>query len=410
MSFTVIPNQPISLDTLDSVTCGDTSDDTCIAFAQTDTTVFQVLLDLEAEEIPTASSEFTSSTGWTEGTGWAIDTVTNKRAECTGNGDLTYALSSISANQYFQITFNVEFSGGEITVSFGGEDIFECDIDTGSGSTIITTSGSYELYHLPCNPSNSNLVFTSSGSPTLITIDNVQVKELVPPTVHVKDYCDDSTVYTPVFSAGNCTNNACDFVTRRKYTASFDTNSALTFKFYQRYMNVIMDWSDASLDDGTYYFTADGISSNCFYLLTNPESCCYRKVSWGINTYTDYLSGNPIQGFSFGSSEDFIMRIPYKLYQPRWQDDYYDTYKNSAGIRSLTSSRTSRIIKMKTGRIPELAHNAIAVALKHPKFQLEDISYVTSEDTYSPNWNEISDLAYSVVELYRKTEDLQTTC
>ena len=107
---------------------------------------------------------FDTDSDWTKGANWTIsDGVATKSAGAQNS--LVQSVTGITADTYYQISFDATVSSGTVTLFF-----------TGTAVAAITTTGSYS-YIVQDSGANDNLSFQGTFS-AAATIDNISVKEI----------------------------------------------------------------------------------------------------------------------------------------------------------------------------------------------------------------------------------------
>lgn len=165
--------------------------------------------------------------------------------------------------------------------------------------------------------------------------------------------------------------------------------------FYLRYR---VNWED--LPEGCYTIELnDGIEyvSECFYV--KLEHDCTILVTWTNNE----------SGFGFDySGVEFIqsLRVPAKLWQPKYNSDIKEIYVDSKGNRQILYARVVKDQLLSVQELPEYLHDALSVGLNHDIVKLDGVEYVFEENEYSPTWRNSSNLAPVLLRAIKKKQNL----
>lgn len=165
--------------------------------------------------------------------------------------------------------------------------------------------------------------------------------------------------------------------------------------FYLRYK---VNWED--LPEGCYTIEMnDGLEyvSECFYVML--EHGCTILVTW---TNNESAFGFDYSGLDFTQS----LRIPAKLWQPKYNSDIKEIYVDSKGNRQILYARVVKDQLLSVKELPEYLHDALSVGINHDIVKLDGIEYVFEEDEYSPTWRNSSNLAPVLLRAIKKNQNL----
>ena len=165
--------------------------------------------------------------------------------------------------------------------------------------------------------------------------------------------------------------------------------------FYLRYK---VNWED--LPEGCYTIEMnDGLEyvSECFYVML--EHGCTILVTW---TNNESAFGFDYSGLEFTQS----LRVPAKLWQPKYNSDIKEIYVDSKGNRQILYARVVKDQLLSVQELPEYLHDALSIGINHDIVKLDGIEYVFEEDEYSPTWRNSSNLAPVLLRAIKKNQNL----
>jgi hypothetical protein len=165
--------------------------------------------------------------------------------------------------------------------------------------------------------------------------------------------------------------------------------------FYLRYK---VNWED--LPDGCYTIEMnDGLEyvSECFYVKLEHE--CTILVTW---TNNESAFGFDYSGLDFTQS----LRVPAKLWQPKYNSDIKEIYVDSKGNRQILYARVVKDQLLSVKELPEYLHDALSIGINHDIVKLDGVEYVFEEDEYSPTWRNSSNLAPVLLRAIKKNQNL----
>lgn len=154
-------------------------------------------------------------------------------------------------------------------------------------------------------------------------------------------------------------------------------------------------------------YKAPVFETECFKL-EDASSCTCATIlmTW---TNDENAFGFDYENFTFVQK----MRFCAKLYQPHYTKDDKDTYRDSAGNRTLLYSSTTKIERLKITPLPEYMHDALSIGIEHDTVRIgttlspdDTVEYVNDEDDYEPRWENQSLLAPITLEMIKDDQNL----
>src|SRR5690606_4520871 len=132
--------------------------------------------------------------------------------------------------------------------------------------------------------------------------------------------------------------------------------------FYLRYK---VNWED--LPEGCYTIEMnDGLEyvSECFYVKLEHE--CTILVTW---TNNESAFGFDYSGLDFTQS----LRVPAKLWQPKYNSDIKEIYVDSKGNRQILYARVVKDQLLSVQELPEYLHDALSIGINHDMVKLDGV-------------------------------------
>jgi hypothetical protein len=350
MSITIINNQPIRFQNIDSIdeSCNCLGQGFCQLVNKNDATKFQI----ESTDLVTNGTFDENLDGWDHDGSWAWDD--GKAAYLTESGlDPFSQLDIMEVGKMYILTFT--FFNDEEDAEDSG-----VLIDSFGDATQYYESGEITVVGIATTADLIFLPFEDPGGAASFTIDNVVIMEV--PLYSIKD------------SEGNTVFELSDD------TGVTGANGNVQYE---------IDWTE--MDEGCYqiYISDESIDyvSDCLTLELAHD--CTLLLSW--------TNDEDAYGFNYSDlTFTQLLRVKAKLWQPSYTKEK-NVFKDNAGNRFILKSETSKEELLTIGEMPEYLHDSLAIGLEHDDFYIDSVKYTNEETEYSPKWRKSSQLAPSEV-------------
>lgn len=188
----------------------------------------------------------------------------------------------------------------------------------------------------------------------------------------------------------------------------YDVNNVLidanlnynTFEGVQVYT---IDWNEYNV--GKYYFKfTDGVDYYSDLLDVQTSHECTKLFEFECNENAF--------GLYFDAQHSFIMslRLECKQWQPTYEYERNDFYRNSKGDRRILNVQAVKKYLLSIQEIPEYLHDALAIGLKCDKVKIDNTIVFYADSEYIPKWRKTSNLAPIEITILTNTNLMNTNC
>lgn len=147
-------------------------------------------------------------------------------------------------------------------------------------------------------------------------------------------------------------------------------------------------------DSPTIYY------SQCLSFFPNTQ-CGGQKV-----LQFKWRNRNDAFGFDYTTDETYynMIRVQARLKHPTFPDDTeIPVFSNNTN--AIINARVQKLWKVVVNDLPEYVHSSIATMRRHSDFQIDGVSFVVADGSYTPSWRKSSELATAEFEAFDQSFD-----